>query len=559
MKRTMMWRRGALGAVTASAVAAGTVGLAPMAFAVPTTTNVHGGDIAGWNTEATPLPPMPSGWFKQSDNQAGNATGAVVADDTEPVNQDGSLHLATPANADKVVVQHGAGSLLLSSFVTGSYAAKVIAGTTRATYQLVIDCNGAATGGFATLNYGDGVDGQVPTDGWKTQDVVKAGDAMWTSTRTLNGDGTTAASSATPTAGGLQGGMTTPHTLGAIKSACASGTVGTYGVNMGSGSAGLDGSVDSVTFNDAVTNFQRVSVDRVSGANRILTAVAASKELFDSVGQPNEASAVVLASSEGFADGVSGGPLAAAVDGPLLLTGKSSLDPATATEIARILPKGGTIHVLGGVGAISATVASSLTTRGFNVDRLWGDDRYATAVAVAESLPAIDTVLLTSGVVFPDALSAGPAAAHAGGVVLLTQGAILPIATREYLADHTGAEVFAVGGAAAKAAPSTPKSHQLVGIDRYETGTKVAGYFFDSPEMVTFASGENFPDALSGGAFSALLDSPILLVRTDIVPAAVVTYLKANEKSVSSSALVGGAGVVTEKVRTSVESSLNGF
>jgi len=77
--------------------------------------------------------------------------------------------------------------------------------------------------------------------------------------------------------------------------------------------------------------------------------------------------------------------------------------------------------------------------------------------------------------------------------------------------------------------------------------------------MVTFASGQNFPDALSGGAFSALLDSPILLVRGDIVPAVVTSYLKANETSVSSSALVGGAGVVIDNVQSSLEKTLNGF
>ena len=71
--------------------------------------------------------------------------------------------------------------------------------------------------------------------------------------------------------------------------------------------------------------------------------------------------------------------------------------------------------------------------------------------------------------------------------------------------------------------------------------------------MVTFASGEDVPDALSGGAFASLLDSPILLVRRDIVPTVVTSYLRANRTSVSGSAVVGGAGVVTEKVRSSLE------
>ena len=301
------------------------------------------------------------------------------------------------------------------------------------------------------------------------------------------------------------------------------------------------------------------TVKRISGLNRVLTAVEVSKSLFDDVGQPKAASAVVLASSEGFADGVSGGPLAAAVHGPLLLTAGSSLDPATAAEITRILPIGGTVDVLGGVGAISANVATSLTNRGFTVTRLWGADRFSTAVEVAKSLPAVKTVLLTSGLVFPDALSAGPAAAHTGGVVLLTQGKTMPSVTAEYLAGNPGVEVFAVGGDAAKAASSTPADHQLVGVDRFETGTKVASHFFDHPARLTFASGLNFPDALSGGAYASLLDSPILLVPSTLVPPVVTAYLKVNLTSAADSALVGGALVVTESVRTSLTGTLNGF
>ena len=560
-----MWRRGALGAVTAAALAAGTLGLAPVATAAATTTNVHGGDIAGWNKAVTPLPAMPTGWFQQSDNQSNTTeVGEVVPDDSQTAPTDGFLHLATPALADKVVVQHGAGSALLSSFVTGSYDAQVIGGkvASPATYQLVIDCNGSTAGGLSTLNFVDG--GQTAAQGWKTLDVVNGGNAMWWSTKTLNADGTTAASSTAPTAGGLQGGPTAPHSLNDIKSTCASGTVDTYGVGMGSGSAGQDGNVDMITFNDEVTNFQYVWVDRISGLNRVATAVQASQALFDVAGASADASAddasvVVLANSMGFADGVSGVPLAAALNGPLLLTAQSSLDPATATEVTRILPAGGTVYVLGGVGAISANVATSLTSRGFKVTRLWGATRFETAVAVADSIPGATKVLLTSGLNFPDALSAGPAAAHTGGVVLLTAGPTMSDATKTYLAKNPGVEVFAVGGDAAKAAPTTDSAHQLVGIDRYETGTKVASKFFTNPAAITFASGQNFPDALSGGAFSALIDSPILLVRSSSVPTAVTSYLRKIEMSVSNSALVGGTGVVIDTVLFSVEDSLNGF
>jgi len=50
-----------------------------------------------------------------------------------------------------------------------------------------------------------------------------------------------------------------------------------------------------------------------------------------------------------------------------------------------------------------------------------------------------------------------------------------------------------------------------------------------------------------------------LLVRSDIVPAVVTSYLQKNETSVSNAALVGGSGVVNDSVLFSVEDSLNGF
>ena len=123
---------------------------------------------------------------------------------------------------------------------------------------------------------------------------------------------------------------------------------------------------------------------------------------------------------------MSGGPLAAAVHGPLLLTAGSKLDPATAAEITRILPAGGTVDVLGGVGAISANVATSLTNLGFTVTRLWGAVRFATAVAVADSLPADKSVLLPPGPAFPAPLTPGPSAAPPGRRVLLAPGTSPP-------------------------------------------------------------------------------------------------------------------------------------
>jgi hypothetical protein len=69
---------------------------------------------------------------------------------------------------------------------------------------------------------------------------------------------------------------------------------------------------------------------RVSGGDRISSAVAVSQSQFPA---PGEAHAVVLARSDDPADALAGVPLAAKVDGPILLTATGSLDDRTAAEI----------------------------------------------------------------------------------------------------------------------------------------------------------------------------------------------------------------------------------
>ena len=101
-------------------------------------------------------------------------------------------------------------------------------------------------------------------------------------------------------------------------------------------------------------------VQRVSGATRIDTAIAASKDQFPTAGG---AKAVVLARADNFPDALAGGPLAAKVGGPLLLTSSGALDDAVKAEIQRVAPKGSTVYILGGSAAIATGVEATITGR----------------------------------------------------------------------------------------------------------------------------------------------------------------------------------------------------
>jgi putative cell wall-binding protein len=297
-----------------------------------------------------------------------------------------------------------------------------------------------------------------------------------------------------------------------------------------------------------ITVVARTSPIRAAGADRIGTAVAVSQLNFPSGG----AGAVVLARSDDFPDALVAAPLAATVRAPLLFVQGASLPTVTRNEISRVLGAHGTVYLIGSTSAIPTSVETTLQTLGYNTDRIGGSDRYATAVAVANVLGGRSTVFLATGVNFPDALSAGPAAAHVSGVVLLTDGSSMPSITRAYLNAHIGA-VYAVGGPAATADGGATR---IVGADRMSTAATVASTFFTAPLTVGVASGATFADAMSGGAYLARLGGPILLTYPTSVPASTSNYLSAVRSGLATSSLFGGSAAISVSVQTTIDQLL---
>jgi hypothetical protein len=287
-------------------------------------------------------------------------------------------------------------------------------------------------------------------------------------------------------------------------------------------------------------------VGREAGPDRLATAAAVSQDSF-----PNSnAGAVVLARADDYPDALVGGPLAASKNAPLLLTQGPTLPSETATELARVLPAGGTVYILGGTAAVPASVATQLAGLGYVVVRYSGADRYATAVAVAGALGNPSTVLLATGTNFPDALAAGPAAAHVHGAILLTSGPTLPAETAAYL---TGAHsVYAIGGPAAAAEPSAVA---VVGSDRFATAAAVATKFFPSTAIAGVATGAGFPDALAGGAQLALRGAPLLLSSQTGLPASTTAYLTADHAVLTNVYVYGGTAVLTTVVANQLTAS----
>ncbi|MGH8890061.1 MAG: cell wall-binding repeat-containing protein, partial [Acidothermaceae bacterium] len=239
----------------------------------------------------------------------------------------------------------------------------------------------------------------------------------------------------------------------------------------------------------------------------------------------------------------------------LLLTPTAALATITVNEISRVLPAGGRIYILGGDNAISPAVETQLPGMGYEVTRLAGIDRYATAVAVADVMGDPTTVFEADGTNFPDALSAGSAAGQTHGAILLTAGTKLPGATSAYLAAHPGSTRYAIGGPAAQADPG---AQAFVGVDRYATSIMVATQFFPTPTSIGFASGSTFPDALSGGVVASLNDGPMVLVPGNgAMPATALAYLAAASPTVTAAWLFGGIPSVAGGIFTQISDTLS--
>jgi len=317
----------------------------------------------------------------------------------------------------------------------------------------------------------------------------------------------------------------------------------------------LLGAVIASTVSASVGASTTATVQRIFGQDAIETSIAVSRAEFS---QSASARSVILARSDYFADALAGGPLAAANDGPLLITpgaAKSqTLDPRVRSEIQRVLPHGRTVFVLGGPLALASGIDDALHNLGYVVVRVQGANQFATAVAIAGQLGNPSVVFEATGLDFADALSAVPAAIQARGAILLTKGSAQAPETAAFLAAHPPTSRYAIGGPLA-AAGADPLATAVYGQDLFETSAAVASRFFPDAETFGAATGLTFPDALSGGVFMGTpgrIGALLIVNAAAPLPSSIVTYLIGLTNG-SNGYLFGGPLAVNDNVVTALD------
>lgn len=302
-------------------------------------------------------------------------------------------------------------------------------------------------------------------------------------------------------------------------------------------------------------------VQRLAAGDRVATAIAVAGR-----GWPDGAGVVLLATADGSGDALGAVPLAAARDAPILLTPPGGLRPDVGAELRRLRP--GTVILLGGRGALGEDVERDVRQIGARVERIAGEDPYATAALTARAAMSGTTVAVTSGEGFADAVAAGAlASTPSRPPTLLVRADAVPRSTRAALADLRPEHTLVVGGAAAitnaVAAGLPGRVERLAGATRVETSLTVATLALATldaehrPLVVTTADG--FADALPAGAFAARSKALLVLVPASTLPPPVAEFLAAHRHRFDRGIVVGGRAAVSEIVERQLARGLNGL
>jgi putative cell wall-binding protein len=304
--------------------------------------------------------------------------------------------------------------------------------------------------------------------------------------------------------------------------------------------------------------------DRIAGDDRFETAAEIALEAY-----PSGTTTAIVATGREYADALAGAALAGLQGAPVLLTERDALPDPTAIALDEL---GVTdVFVLGGTGRVAQAVEDELA-ESFDVTRLQGGDRYATAGAIAAaigtanvgSVNGLKTAIFATGLDFADALAGGPLAANAPGAgvlpVLLVNSDV-PTSTSNAISNLGIKQAIVLGGTNAV---SSAVEQKLVtatgnpviryfGANRWETATKIAdaakttfGFPHTSALLANGSPGTNFADALAGAPLGGLRQAPVLLTPRDSLATETSNWLKANNSTIASVVALGGPGAIAQ-------------
>ena len=187
------------------------------------------------------------------------------------------------------------------------------------------------------------------------------------------------------------------------------------------------------------------------------------------------------------------------------------------------------------------------------VSRIYGKDRIDTSIQIAKSyIKTSEFAILANQNNFPDSLSATVLSKKYNAPILLTDAIkadksliqeIKRLQTKYFV--KIGGEKSISNEVAIQLLPKKSKVKSYKGADRYETNAEIIKEFKDADTCI-IASGENFADSLSIGAYATKNGYPIVLVQKDKINDVTKQALK--DSKIKKCYIVGGENSVSKSL-----------
>lgn len=197
--------------------------------------------------------------------------------------------------------------------------------------------------------------------------------------------------------------------------------------------------------------------------------------------------------------------------------------------------------------------ANTQSKKQYLVSRIYGKDRIDTSIQIAKSyIKTSEFAILANQNNFPDSLSATVLSKKYNAPILLTDAIkadksliqeIKRLQTKYFV--KIGGEKSISNEVAIQLLPEKSKVKSYKGADRYATNAEIIKEFNDADTCI-IASGENFADSLSIGAFATKNGYPIVLVQKDKINDVTKQVLK--DSKIKKCYIVGGENSVSKSL-----------
>lgn len=315
----------------------------------------------------------------------------------------------------------------------------------------------------------------------------------------------------------------------------------------------LPKSTNAMTFS-AANNITSSGIQnsRIAGEDRYDTSAAIAKNGWDS------SYYAIIACGETFPDALCAAPLAAKYGAPILLTSTNRLEDSTKEQLLSLNVK--SVIMIGGEGVLSAGVEQEIKDLGISVWRIAGQDRYETSLDVAQVLGKSKEAVIATGDDFQDVLSVAPIAAQKGMPIILTPSNELSTDIKDYI-DKTVEKSYVLGDESYisdNVFNQLPSPQRISGNDHYSMNIQIIKTFASDLNLNTcyIATGESYPDALSGSALASLTKSPVILTKEPLSKDTMNFYTQ-NMNNIKRVIALGGTAVVSDNLLSTFTTNRN--